>query len=110
MTSTFLAYLGILCFEKRCSNRNTVARLKSNILDPRFFSLPNFRMATPLVASKYELCGFTVLQNFLDRLVSKRKPAMLHVVLDRAIGKRFRSQKCQIELTQVHLTALAIVQ
>jgi len=30
----FLAYLVILCFEKRHPNKNTAARLKSNILAP----------------------------------------------------------------------------
>jgi len=50
-TPQFLAYLVILCFERRYSKHNTVVRLKSNILFPsKFFSIPqnNFGLATPL--------------------------------------------------------------
>jgi len=40
----FLEYLVISCFKKRYPKRNTVARLKSNILPPQHVGL-----ATPLV-------------------------------------------------------------
>jgi len=33
-----LGYLVILCFERQYSKRNTVARLKSNVLTPKFFA------------------------------------------------------------------------
>jgi len=33
----FLAFLVILCFEKRCPKLNTVARLKSKDLPPKIF-------------------------------------------------------------------------
>ena len=39
----------ILCFERRFSKQNSVIRLKSNILAPKFFALPQiFGLATPL--------------------------------------------------------------
>jgi len=37
---TYLAYLTILCFEKRCPKQNAVAHLKSNILPPQNFATP----------------------------------------------------------------------
>ena len=40
---TFLAYLVVLCFERRCPKQNTVARWKSKYLPPKHFGL-----ATPL--------------------------------------------------------------
>jgi len=35
----FLAYLVVLCFEKRCPKQNTVARLKSKYLSQKKFGL-----------------------------------------------------------------------
>jgi len=40
MSPNVLAYLAILCFEKRCPRQNTVARLKADILAPTFFWYP----------------------------------------------------------------------
>jgi len=43
MPPQFLAYLVILCFERRYPKQNTVTRLKSKILDsPAFLPLQNF--------------------------------------------------------------------
>jgi len=39
MAPTFLAYLVILCFEKRCPKQNTVSYLKSNDWPPTNFGL-----------------------------------------------------------------------
>jgi len=38
MPPNFLAYIVILCFERRCSKQNTVARLKSNDLARQIIS------------------------------------------------------------------------
>jgi len=50
MPPKFLEDIVILCFERRFSKQNSVIHLKSNIFaPPKFFALPIFGLATPLL-------------------------------------------------------------
>jgi len=68
LPTEFLAYLVILCVERRCPQQNTVARLNSKIPPPKFGLATPLRVTDHWLRSLAKQSKFlkTVFQNFLN--------------------------------------------